>query len=301
MILHKLPPFQNVAASVTAVLPALPLGMTILGIVLKRSGTFTNAHLKGIRAKLDGKQILDITGPHLLAQNMYQMLNLTSWLTKHMHGENTGATYAQNANTDAPTSYASNFDLIPFADFNSRTIGGELMGAIDTSIGYGNMNLEIDIGVATNPGLEAWAILAPPKPQADPNRFTIRSLLKTVHAPSAAGEFELPLALGSRSGALIHRLFLHHTKVTKLQTAKDGLWLMQEGEADLLDFIQSIKHRSSQSGLIVYDPSINDNQSESISTVRRDSAPATFAFKATLSGSDTVTAYSSLYSTLDRL
>lgn len=297
MILHKLTPFQNVAASVTAVHPNLPLGMTYLGILLQRGGTtFTNAHLANIRISLDSKRIWDITGPHLLAQNNYHMSNLLDWLVSHVHVENDSG-----GPTDAPTAYSSQYDLIPFADFNARTVGGEMLGAIDTSVGYRSFSMEIDLGAATAPTLNAWAILGPPKAANDPNKLTIRTLLKRIESPAAAGEYNLEVPTGSRAGALIHRTFLHNTYVTKLQVLKDGLYLLQEGESALLSFLQAIKHRNPQSGLTVYDPSPNDNQSESVSTLRSNGQVANFEFKGTVSQADTITIYNSLYATLDRI
>jgi hypothetical protein len=161
--------------------------------------------------------------------------------------------------------------------------------------------MEFDIGGATAPTLEAWVILAPPKPMDDPNKRTVRALLKTTQAPAAAGEFNYQLPLGSRGGSFIHRIYAFHSNVTKLQVSKDGLWLQQEGEEAVLDYLQALVGRANQSGLITYDPTVFDNQTDAIATLRPDGAPASFEFKFTVSGADTIVAYSSLYTSIDRV
>jgi len=274
MILHKLPPFQNVGASQTAVMPFVISGMTVVGFLFKRGGTaFTAAHVSNVRCRLDGKQFADITGTHVDAVSAYERIGALA-----------------------------NYMFLPFGDLNAKTQQGQLIGAIDTSIpGIKPMEMEVDIGAATAPTLEAWAILAPPKSNQDPNKFTIRAYLKAIHAPAAAGEFSQPIPLGSRRGALLHRLYSFHANVTKLQVSKDGLWLLQEGEEALLDYMHGLTSRTAQAGLLAYDPTFNDVQSDAIATLRPNREPADFQFKFTVSAADTITTYSSLYTTIDRV
>lgn len=278
MLIYKLPPFQNVAASQTAILPNMPIGMTYVGILFKLTGTFTKAQMTSIRQRLDGKQFVNITGTHLDNQNTYM---------------NIGA--------------SASYHWLGYGDLQALTIGGQLQGAIDTSVGYRSFEMEVDIGAATTPGLAAWAVVAPPKAANDPNRLTIRAMLKSVHSLSTDAEFSLPIPLGTRAGALIDRVFFHHAGgfLSKLQITKDGLWLMQEGEEALLDFMQALKNRTNVANLLVADFAPFDNKGESISTLRGNGNPAVFEFKATIAGSsgagDTITAYSNLLTTLDRV
>lgn len=271
MILHKLPPFQNVAASSTAVMPFVHQGMSIVGIIFKLGGTsFTIANVSNIRSRFDGKQFVDITGSHLDSICKY---------------ENYGSSAA--------------YLYLPFGDLQSKLQRGQMMGAVDTSVvGVKAMELEVDIGAATAPTLEAWAVLAPPKPSDDVNKNTIRTLLKSTHAISAAGEFTQPIPMGSRKGGLIHRLYGFHSNVTKLQVNKDGLFLQQEGEEALLDYMQALVNRSNQAGLITFDPTFTDNQTDAISTVRASGEPASFEFKFTTSAADTIVTYTSMYTRL---
>ena len=274
MILHKLPPFQNVGASQTAVMPVVHAGQTVVGILFKLGGgAFTHTHVSNIRCRLDGKQFVDITGLHLDSICDYE-------------------TYGADAA----------FLYLPFGDLQAMTQRGQMMGAIDTSVaGIKPMEMEVDIGAATTPTLEAWVVLAPPKAIDDPNKFTVRAYLKATHGISAAGEFSQPIPMGSQRGALIHRLYAFSSVVTKLQVAKDGLWLQQEGEAAVLDYMQALVNRANQSGLITFDPTFTDAQTDAIATQRRDGNPAQFDFKFTTSGAGTVITYTSLLSTIDKI
>lgn len=277
MIPHKAPPFQNVGAGQTAVMPFVHSGMTVVGILLKMGGTtFSAANIPEIRIRFDGKQFYTVDGSDLATITAYEN-----------YGASTGYLY------------------IPFGDLQAMTQRGQLLGAVDTSIpGVKPMEMEVDIdSSASAPTLEAWLILAPPKANDDPNKQTLRAMLKSSHAISAAGEYSQPIPLGSRYGSLIHRVYFFHSNMTKLQVSKDGLWLLQEGESGVLDAMQKLKNRTPQSGLIVYDPSFTDNQTDSIATLRNTTppVPASFEWKLTTSAADSITSYSSLYTTIDKV
>lgn len=262
--IRKLPPFENVVANNTATMPRLPMGLTYHGIILKLGGTFTKAQITAIRMRLDGKQFIDITGAHLDTIDQFD-------------GRTPSATYL----------------TIPFGEANARTIIGEGIGSIETAL-YDRMELEVDIGAATAPTLNAWAIVGGPKQNRKYARF-IRAYLKTTHTPAAAGEFNLPIPLGSLVGAEIKRLHLFHANLTKLQVTRDGLWLLQEGETGLLDFTYGELNRVPQAGYAAWEPAYNDDQSNVVPTYREDGSPAPFEFKATVSAADTLIAYSDLY------
>ena len=274
MILHKLPPFQNVGANQPCVMPFVHAGQSVVGIVFKLSGTsFTHTHITNIRLRYDGKQFVDMTGLHLDSICDYE-------------------TYGSSAS----------FLYLPFGDLQAKTQRGQMMGAIDTSIaGVKPLEMEVDIGAATAPVLEAWVILAPPKAIDDPNKLTIRAYLKATHGINAAGEFSQQIPMGSQRGALIHRVYAFHSNVTKLQVAKDGLWLQQDGEEAVLDYMQALTSRANQSGLITFDPTFTNAQTDAIATQRKNGNPAAFDFKFTTSAADTITTYTSLLSTIDKI
>ncbi len=270
---QKLSPFQNVGSGVTAVLPQVNTGMTVQGFMFQLGGTFTVAQMNQIRVRIAGKQFVSVSGAHLLAQNKYEGLG-----------------------TDA------GFLFLPFADFRARSIAGEMSGGID-QVALGAMDIEIDIdGAAVAPTLSCYALTAPPKSRDDQNRYAISTLLKAVHSPSAAGEYTAQVPLGSMRGAMIDRVYAHGSTITGFEVTKDGLYLVQDASTALLDFMHKRTGlKAPQADLVVFDPEITGNVSDAVSTQRRDANMATFQWKYTTSGAGTITTYSRLRSSIERV
>lgn len=270
-ILHKQPPFENVGANSTAILPRLDMGETCDTIILELGGTFTKTHLLGIRVMLGGKTIWDLTGLDLDDINKYM-----------------------NRTTEATLL------ALHFADPNARTILGESIGGVDTSLGYSSFGLEVDIGGATSPTLAAWMVKSRPKAADSPHRPMFRAFLKATESISAAGTYNLRAPVGSDMGNLLARLHLMHANITQFDVKKGGLELQGNGKNSVVQFLQNELNRTAQSGHLVYDPMFDNNQSNAVATVKPNGRPATMEFKATISGSDTIVVYSELYTTLDR-
>lgn len=270
MALQKLNPFSNVGANLTAVMPFISQGMTFERIMLKMGGTtFTEAHITAIRLTLGGKKIVEISGAHLKDINEY---------------------YKETAVT--------NYLNIWFADPNAQNMDDYLAGALDTSNQYSNFSMEVDIGAATAPTLEAWADLSAPIQKSAVYKNLFRTLIKTVHAPGAANEFSLPVAFGSAQGALIRGVHMFHTNVTKLQVKKDGFYLLEDAANALNQAYQNNYGRTTQAGLINWDPLVsNKSQFRLVPTLRGDGRQANIELKATVSAADTITAYSDLLQT----
>lgn len=274
----RLPPIQNVGANQTAILPQVPHGMTYDALVLKLGGTFTKAQITGIRGRINGKLFMDATGTHIDEQN-------------------------KNKKRVADAAYLA----IHFNEPNARTITGEQIGSIDTSSGVDTFDFEFDIGAATSPTLEAYAIISPPKPVminglANPHKRTISALLKKAHSFAGAADNAVTLPMGSKLGGAIRRTFFHHTgNVTAVEVRKDGTYLQQTGTVALMEFIQGELNRTAQTNLAVFDPCFTDNQSDAVATLRNDGSPASFEFTVVTSGVDTVTSYTEMYSTIARL
>lgn len=269
---HKLPPFENVAANSTAILPRIPMGETYDKITLKLGGTaFTKAMITAIRLRLGGKLIWDVTGTALDTINQYM-------------GETASAAYL----------------TLNFAERQARTIVGEEIGAIDTSLPYSGFSMEVDIGAATAPTLAGWADRSAPQ-TGKPHQALFRAITKAVETPGAAGVFNLDMPLGSDKGTLIKRIHMFHSNVTEFAVKKNGLDLQDQGEIALIQFEQNELARTTQAGHFAYDPIVRDNQSEAVSTVRGDGSRANFEFKATLSAADTITSYPELYSDINRV
>lgn len=272
-VLHKQPAFNNVVAGSTASITNLHQGDVCEGLILKLGGTFTKAQIDGIRVKLGGKSIVDdLTGSQLDTVNKYM------------------------GRTDAAAYLA-----IHFADPNARTIDGEGIGGIDTSLRYGSFSIEIDINAgAIGPTLDCW-MLKRPAQIGKADRAIFKAYLKATQSISASGTYSLQPPLGSLAGNLINRLHMFHTNLTQVDVKKNGLDIWDDGEVGISQFLQNELNRTAQSGHFAYDPLFDNNQSNSVSTTRPDGMPAPLEFRAVLSGADTVVMVSEIYTSIDRV
>lgn len=262
----KAPPFQNVGAGQTANLPNLPTGLIYDGLVLKLGGTFTKAQIDEIRIRLGGKTILEMTGSELDTINQYM-------------------------------ARVENASYLPiwFADPNARGVVGENQGAIDTrNVQYDAFSIEADINSGTtSPTLECWIIPGRPKLADFVGMF--RAYTKAVQSISASGVHNLTPALAS--GALLNRLHVFHTNITRLDVKQAGFELQGDGENGIVQFVQNELRRETQSGHLAFDPTVRDNQADAMPLFRQDGSRVPTEFKATLSGADTVELISEMYTT----
>lgn len=272
-IYHKQPAFNNVVAGSTASITNLHQGDVCEALLLKLGGTFTKAQIDGIRVRLGGKAVVDdLTGSQLDTINKYM-------------GRTDNAAYL----------------MIHFADPNSRTIDGEAIGGIDTSLNYGSFSIEVDINSgATSPTLECW-MLKRPAQAARLDRSVFKAYLKATQNLGAAGTYSLQPPLGSLVGNLINRVHHFHSNITKLNVKKSGLDIQDEGEVGVIQFLQNELNRTTQAGHFCYDPLFDNNQSNSISTTKPDGQPAPLEFRATVSAADNIIMVSELYTSIDRV
>ena len=273
-VLHKQPAFNNVVAGSTASITNLHQGDTCEGLILKLGGTtFTKALMDAIRVKLGGKAIVDgLSGSQIDTVNQYM-------------GRTANAAYL----------------FIHFSDPNARTIDGEGIGGIDTSLRYGSFSIEVDINAgAVAPTLECW-MLKRPAQQGKPERAVFRAYTKSTQSISAAGAYSMQPSVGSLAGNLINRIHFFHANITQLDVKKNGLDIQDQGEVGLIQFLQNELNRTTQAGHFVYDPIFDNNQSNAVSTTRPDGNPAPLEFRATLSAADTVIMVGEIYTSIDRI
>lgn len=265
----QLNPFSNVVATGTAVLPIINQGMLFERIVLQRGGTTFNADMiTAIRIVLGGKKIWEISGKHLMDLNEY-------------YRETSGA----------------NEMNIWFADPRAKNRDDRLAGALDTVQPYSNFSMEVDISGATAPTLVAYAEQRSGSPKGARYKNLIRTITKSVHAPSAANEFSLAVPFGSAQGGYIRGVHLFHANVTKLQVVKDGFYLAENLANALNQAMQNNHSRTTQAGMLSWDPMKSDLSDDLVPMLRADGNRANFELKATVSAADTITAYSDLLQT----
>ena len=153
----KLPPFENVVASQTAVLPRMHRGNMYAGIGLVLGGGNTQANMSAIRLLVNGKIAWNISGAHLDTINNYDRLKDT-------------ATYL----------------TMWFADPTLQNPVESQLGALDTSRGVEELGMEVDLGAGVAPTLSAFYWALPPSPKGDRFAGVFKSILRTVQAPAAA-------------------------------------------------------------------------------------------------------------------
>ena len=277
MTIEVLPPFQNVAANDTAVIPNLRIGPTYNNILLTLGGTFTKAQMTEIRIILGGKLIWRIAGDEMDSIDKYYL-------------ETAAATVLH----------------LDFSDPNAKTPFGMLVGALDTSLGYNSFQMEVDIGGATSPTLSGIADIGPPKPAPEVGEIDIRpvfrALLKATHTPGAAVTgHTLNIPLGSQQGTTIKAVHLFNSNVTAFEVTKNQLWLQQTGALAQVQALQNRLNRATQSGLFSWDPLLSNLQGDGTLTSNPDGSPANMEFRVDTSAADTIKSITDLYATVDRL
>ncbi len=272
---HKQPPFAKVAAGSPAHISNLDMGDTCDSLIIRLKGTdFNKDHINGIFVGLGGKDVIDgMTGPQLHTINSYI-------------GRNTNA----------------QFLALHFTDPNSRTIDGESMGGIDTSLGYSSFTLRLDIDESADaPELDCWMFKSRPKPNTSQYKALFRAFLKTNQDFNSAKAHQLSPAFGSDAGVLLARLHMFHQHITRLDVKKNGVEIQGEGDNDVIQFMQNELNRVTQAGHLCYDPLFDNLQSNAVSTVKRDGTRAQMSLMAHLSEADNIDLVSEVYAAIDRI
>jgi hypothetical protein len=283
-----LEPVQNVAATG----PFTLTSRKVLGNVIERviidttgSGALTKAMISALVVRLNGKVTFGpITASQLDLQNRYLTL----------------------ANDAARLP-------IDFTELVSRSIQGQLMGAIDTDASeVTDFTVEGTITGATTPVMTMFVQMRSPgsiSPERgfDPRtRGLIRCLVPTTIQDTAAGQFPHDLNYGSRGNSLIKRLFIHSTVLTSFQVKRDSVDLFENISNALGEFIVEENGRQWQTNVFVWDPLMDGNQPDAMPT-RVQAAPgqvareANFEWLFTVSGAGTSTVFTDLYTGLQFL
>jgi len=277
MDLIKLNQFPAVAASAKSTLVTDQLrGYSLHGLIFERGGTtFTNAHLSNIRVRLDGKDVVNsMTGAKLVDLNEYDgLVDVTNYTT------------------------------LFFGDPSARTIRGQHLGDIDLDIYSKPLTIDVDVGAATAPTLQMYALVSVPKRAmgigfSDAEAASFRALIPTTIQPAAAvTRNSYGLSLGSAAGALLRRAAFFHTNLTKVEFKKQSLTKWDDATIALNAAIQQQYARTPQSGLYMLDRVFDGNQGESEQTVKQDGTPWNMQVNITTSAADTITAFADVFTT----
>jgi len=280
--IRKLSQFPNVAASSVATLSLDELrGNSIHGIVLEQSGTsFTKAHMTEIKVSVGGKSIIHgIAGDQLQDLNDYDGLSATS-----------------------------DYVGIWFGDPTARTIFGQHLTDLDLSYyDQAGAVLEVTIGGATAPALQAYAVLGPPKAAmglqySEADVAMTRALIRTVATPSAAvTKQSYSIGLGSSAGAAVRKIGMFHSNLTSVEYKKNGIAIHDDVSAALNNYLQAEFARVPQSGLYVLDHIVDANQGGADQTIDSSGRPFPMQVNLTTSGADTVTVFADVRAALQLL
>ncbi len=284
---RKLEPILNVVATGSFTLTSRKvLGNVIERVILDStgSGALTKAMISNLVCRLNGKNIFGpISASQLDLENRYLTL----------------------ANDAARLP-------IDFTELPSRSIQGQLMGAIDTDAsGVTDFTIEGTITGATTPVLTPYVQMRSPSSLSpergfDPRtRGLIRALIPTTVTETAAGEFQHDLNYGSKGNSLIKRVFIHSTILTAFRVKRDSLELFEGVSSGLAGFIESENGRQAQANMFVYDPLQDGNQPDAIPTrvITPDNRirEANFEWLFTVSGAGSHTCFSDVYTSLNDL
>ena len=280
--LKKLSQFPSVAASAISTLSLDELrGSSIHGIILEQGGTsFTKAHMTEIKISIGGKSVISgISGDQLQDINDYDGLSATS-----------------------------DYVAFWFGDPTARTVFGQHLTDLDLSY-YDKASavLEVTVGAATAPTLQAYAVIGPPKDVMGLNYSqmdvaSIRALIRTVATPSAAVTRQsYPIGLGSNAGANVRKICAFNSNLTSLEFKKNGISIHDDVSVALNTFLQAEFGRVAQSGLYVLDHVVDANQGKADPTVNKNGNPFPMQVNLTTSGADTITVFADVRAPLQLL
>jgi hypothetical protein len=280
--IRVLEPFQNVGANQRAVLSSkLVLGNVVERIYLVLGGgAFTKANITAIRVRLNGKVVFgDVSGSNLDLIQRYTLLNNTA-----------------------------GFLTIDLSEPIARSIQGQLMGAYNTNAaGVTDFAIEVDIGAATTPTLQAWVQLRAPSSMSPANGFdpalspVLRALIPTTIPVTAAGEIQADINYGSGGNSLIKRLYIFSSILTSFRIKRDALDIFETVAPALNTYVELDYGRVAQTALYVWDPLMDGNQSDAYPTRRPDGTPSNYQFLFTASGAGSHLVLADVYSTLGAL
>jgi hypothetical protein len=284
--LIQLNPFTSVAAGQRAIgnFGSNLRGNVIEQVLLTLGGTFTKSQIDELKVRANGKDIWNLPGGDL------------DLIERYINSQNNATKLA-----------------IDFTEITSRSLNGQFLGALDTSVvtegkPIDDITIEAKInGAAVNPTLVAEAVVrAPftdPASGIDPRtRPLIRCLIPTtvpVTVATPSSGLEYPINFGSKGDSLIKRLFIFHANLTAFGVRRNSFDVWENVAIPTNSYLQARLARFPQAGLYVFDPLMDNNQSDSVRTRNlADNTPANFQFKFFTSAPDTLRIYADVYTTL---
>lgn len=274
MDIIELNQFPSVAANARATLVTDELlDTSVHALIFEMGGTFTKAQMTNIRIRHGGKDLVQgISGDQLQDLNDYDGLpDVTNYLVYF------------------------------FGDPTARTARGEHMGDLDLSIYREPLEIEVDIGGATTPTLQMWAIKGVPKMDmgigfSAQEAAHFRTLIRTQIQPAAAvTNKSYGISLGGNAGGRLRKVGFFHANLTKVELKKAGFTKVDDITVALNSAIAQQYARVPQSGLFVLDRIVDGNQGSAETTADPDGKPWNMRLSLTTSGGDTINAFADMH------
>ncbi len=273
---HRLNAFPSVAANAISSLATDELiGKPLHALVFELGGTsFNKSHINSVRVRVDGKDVVNgISGAQLTDLNEYEgLIDVTNYL------------------------------VLPFGDPTAKTMKGQHLGDIDFSIYQVPIEIEVEIGAATAPTLQVYALTLPSSKlslgvgYSEREAASFRALVRTIITPTAAVDRQtFSVGIGSGAGARIRRIAFFHTNLTSVEFKKSGFIKHDDVSNALNDAIAQQFARAPQSGLYVLDRIVDQNQGASEATVDANGQPWNLQLALSTSAGDTITTFSDLF------
>lgn len=241
------------------------IGPTYLGIAAKMTGTsFDASCIDNIKASLNGKVGIEVTGAHLDTINDYRA-----------------------------TAADADYLYLNLCESQAKDITSDLAGRWPTAEGVSSFNIEYTI---TDPGsgasLDTYSVITGPDTMVGAE---ISTLQKGTLAATAAGEWTLQLP--TRTPGKLKRVYLFSTHITKVEAKKNGV-VRHSAEVGPLGYIQKVFEGVPQSGLTVVDyVMLNHTYVEAIPTEDANSN----TIKLTTDAADTIVYYIEMLQPLGNL
>lgn len=278
MDLIKLEPFPSVSASGTCTLSTSQLqDRSVHALVFEQGGTFTKAQMEDIRLRLDGKNILGgFTGQNIQDLNDYDGL---------------------------PDE--SNYLVYFFGDPTATTFRGQHLGDLDLSIYRKPLEVQVDIGAATSPTLQVYALASVPKMAmgvgfTEKEAAQFRTIRKSTAEPTGAVS-QVPYQISYGAGARIRKLGFFHSNLTSVNYKKGSITKFDDASSALNEAVQKQFARVPQSGLYVLDFTVDGHQGEAETTVKPNGEPWNLAMELSTSGADTIGVAADFYASWPQL
>ncbi|MEW8346764.1 MAG: major capsid protein P2 [Candidatus Thiodiazotropha taylori] len=257
-----MPAFNGVAANSTATLN-IPIGWTYHGLMLSLGGTFTEQHIDEMRLMGNGKPIMTMSGDQLDIMNQFNGLAISDGSLLRLPFERHGLKTRDGVEfTAIGTGMPLNVDPKDPA-FNPTPLS--------------TLQLEVDIGAATNPTLSAKAIQSGKSPLG-----TLLKRRKFTFNPSGAGYFDIA---DLPKGDVIDKIWIFSDQLNGVILERNNFRVFERTAAEN-SMIQTDGVRVPQTNLFVIDPSETGNGGEWIQSNVDD-----FRLKLDMAAGDTVTVF----------